>query len=406
MNWMKDILGLKPSRDEFVEIAKKAIRRNEPNAELMYDKDTFSIKIVESQAASPKQFFLENAYAEYCLAPANRRSDVLNGYFFPAVEVPGNFQEALPNILPRVQSRSFYEEMILMTKTGEMPMTDLGEAQLPHRIIAEHFAVGLVYDSPQSVIQLNANKLSDWDVELEEVMVTALKNLDALTPEPFKEITPGVFLSTYEDTHDASRLMLLERVRQCKVQGRHVAMVPSRNTLVITGESDQQGQTIMLNIAEKVLQLPRPLLGLPLVLSADTWHPWQPNPDHPRAQGFHELRAIAISDIYNRQKDLLDRLHDKEGTDVFVATYMAMKDQSGNVFGSATWTEGTVTLLPSVDRISFVRTSIEQPKVVCTAPWAVVREVAGELMRPTGSYPERYLVDSFPSEDQISRMNK
>jgi hypothetical protein len=33
-----------------------------------------------------------------------------------------------------------------------------------------------------------------------------------------------------------------------------------------------------------------------------------------------------------------------------------------------------------------------------------VREIAGDLMKPVGIYPERYLVDDFPSETQLAAL--
>src|SRR5262249_34088950 len=160
-------------------------------------------------------------------------------------------------------------------------------------------------------------------------------------------LAPGVYVSQYGDTHDASRMLLLDRIRECKVMGRPVVMIPNRNTMLITGESDADGVCTMLNHAEEVLKHPRPMACIPLVLSEKTWYEWQVRADHPEQKRFQRLRAIAMNDIYNSHKELLDALHAEEEKDIFVASYMAMENKdTGEIMSCATWSDGVHTLLP------------------------------------------------------------
>src|SRR5436853_346163 len=48
----------------------------------------------------------------------------------------------------------------------------------------------------------------------------------------------GVYISATGDNYDASRLMMLDLVRKMPVRGDYIAMVPNRDTLVITGSDD------------------------------------------------------------------------------------------------------------------------------------------------------------------------
>jgi hypothetical protein len=45
-------------------------------------------------------------------------------------------------------------------------------------------------------------------------------------------------------------------------------------------------------------------------------------------------------------------------------------------------------------------------EVVATAPWERVAAVVGGLLRPAGLYPERHLVEGFPSGEQLAALGR
>jgi len=45
---------------------------------------------------------------------------------------------------------------------------------------------------------------------------------------------------------------------------------------------------------------------------------------------------------------------------------------------------------------------VQGGKPIGTAPWDRVRQVAGELMESLDMYPKRFMVERFPSPDQLA----
>jgi len=86
------------------------------------------------------------------------------------------------------------------------------------------------------------------------------------------------YVSATNDAYDASRLLLPEFVRSLEVKGRPVALVPNRDTALVTGDDDLEGLKIITRIADEALDGPRPLSGLPLVFENDEWADWEPTP--------------------------------------------------------------------------------------------------------------------------------
>jgi hypothetical protein len=64
--------------------------------------------------------------------------------------------------------------------------------------------------------------------------------------------------------------------------------------------------------------------------------------------------------------------------------------------------------LPATDDVILLRPNASQGKaeVVAAGCFERVRQAVGDLMRPQGMYPERYLVQEFPSEQQLASIGK
>jgi len=411
LNWIKKIIGVKPSRDEFADIAKMALQKYSNAEDIIYDQENYSLSARVAEDLVNPVYFLGNAFEEYCLAPRAAKESVLQTFFgsHMLVKIPSLQNEALPNLLPRVQPRSYFEESALQAKAGDFKLSADKTWDLPFAIFAEHFGETLIFDTPTAVLQVDKDKLAEWNVQLESTLHQAMQNLNKITPEPFQEVAPGLYVSQYQDSHDASRLLLLERIKECKVQGRPVAMIPNRNILIVTGESDHANHSLMLNIVEEAQKQPRPMPAFPVVLSERTWHLWQPGQNHSEKQRFDYFSALSMLDIYNTQKSLLDKIHEKEKIDLFTANYIVyQKKETGDICSATAWTEGVHAFLPVVDKVSFVRVEEEEDDsgVLATAPWDAVQKILGSSMRPLGTYPERYEVESFPNELQLAELKK
>lgn len=410
MNWIKKLLGIKPNQDEFADIAKKALQKYSGIKQIDYDKKNFSLNAQFGTDDSENMvYFLANAFEEYCIASRDQREIVLQAYYGPTPhEIPNSLDEALPNLLPRVHTRAFFEGNALQYRTGEINQTTNKNMDCPYITVAEHFGKTVVFDTPTTLLHMYRDNLSQWNAQLEDVLKMAMQNLSDLTPEPFEEIAPGLFMSQYQDSHDATRILLLDRIKECKIQGRPLVMVPNRNTMILTGESDHTNHSLMLNVVEEALKQLRPMLAFPIVLSDQTWHLWHPVAHHEEIERFKYLSAIGMDYIYDTQKTLLDKIHEKEGTDIFVANFLAFKKKdTGEIRSMTVWTEGVHAYLPKVDCVSFVRVEEKESNgVLATVAWEAAQQIVGSLMKPMGIYPERYEVVSFPDEKQMAELVK
>jgi hypothetical protein len=85
------------------------------------------------------------------------------------------------------------------------------------------------------------------------------------------EIRPGLFASPYADVYDSSRLLLTDAIRQLPVFGDPLAVVPTRNCLLITGTEDDDATAEMMSIAERAQAEDHPVSLRPLRLSPEGW---------------------------------------------------------------------------------------------------------------------------------------
>ena len=209
-------------------------------------------------------------------------------------------------------------------------------------------------------------------------------------PRPTRRIPP-----------DAYRLLLLDSIRQMPVKGDHVAMVPNRDTLIVTGAEDEEGLKGMIALAKDALQQPRMISGLAFCLVGDEWLPWLPDASHPTYGELRTLQVQSHGQDYSEQKSLLDRLHEKTKQDIFVASFSAMEHKDTKELTTyCVWSRGVLALLPRTDLIAFV----QEGKDPLMAKWDRVAEVVGHLMEPLDIYPQRFQVSDFPTDEQLAAM--
>ena len=180
-------------------------------------------------------------------------------------------------------------------------------------MLADHLAIGLVYDLPDSMRTIVQQDLENWGVTFYEALEAACANLRQKEDPVFISPHDGVYISATGDNYDASRLILTDMVHQFDVQGELIAMVPNRDTLIITGSDDLSGLTIMAARAKQALQEPRPISMFAFRLVDDDWTEWRPAADHPLHQQFALLRLQSLGQQYAEQKELLERTINRRG---------------------------------------------------------------------------------------------
>ena len=351
--------------------------------------------------------YLGNVYAEYCAAPWRGRRQALDGFVRSFMEVgedlPSSFDDARPDLLPKVRERFFHEALRLRGRlqTQEFP-------EVPYRILAEHLAVDVVYDTPNSVRTVPPEDMDRWGIGFEEAMAVARDNLWRISNQPFGVLAPGAYVSTWQDTHDATRMFLHDLVWQLDVKGSHVAMVPDRNVLLVTGSDDAEGLRRIAAEAKHILEhSPRPMSGFAFILDGDTWQPFMPPADCPAYGELAVLAVQSMASMYGEQQGLMDAIHERGGTSVYVATYDAVQEEdTGRVRSRCTWTRGVDSLLPETDMVALVDTDLaEGDQMLGFAEWGQLASVVGAMLKTCPDvYPVRYRATEFPSQEQLARI--
>jgi len=391
------LLG-KPERDDFARIAIRTLQQLGEHKPISYDPADFKLIIGEGPGL---QFFLDNVYKDYLDAPRRRRREVIGNYarcFAPgSAEPPASLEDALPDILPAVRSRAYFELSDLrFTLAGGERLT------LPYQQIGSDLAVGLCYDQPDALSYLNRSSLENWHISFAELLTKAMDNLWQKTTNRFETPFPGVFVLCHHDTFDASRVLFWEIIVQADVKGTPVVAVPDRDTLIITGSEDQDGLGYMASVCEGALKNSRLVSTQPLILENKTWTGLKLAENHPSYSKFRmcEVRERIID--YTEQKRLLEELYQKMGEDVYVASYVASENtETGKIRSHCVWGKGIVSDLPRTDRIFFME---NEKMILGWCPWAEAVAAFGELMAKRVDFPERFRVVSFPSPEQLARV--
>lgn len=388
----------KPSPAKFARTAARGLKRRGCSESLTYDKEDFALR------SSGPTYFLGNAYAEYCSAPFLRKrvalASFLDSFMEMADELPSSLDEARSHLLPKIRDRFSFESLRL--RSG---LRDQSFPEIQHRALAEHLALDVVYDAPKSVRTISPEELALWGIEFDEALAIARDNLWRISNEPFAKLGPRTYVSTWHDTHDATRLFLHDLVWQLEVKGSHVAMVPDRNVLLVTGSEDDEGLERITAEARHILgSSPRAMSGLAFVLVGSSWEPFVPAGKASACAGLRLLAIEHMGGLYGEQKELLDALNERSGTDLFVATYGAMrKNQTEEAYSWCTWTRGADSLLPKTDWIALADTSLPEGKeLLGFVEWEKLAPVVGTMLDPVPAmYPARYRAREFPSEEQL-----
>jgi uncharacterized protein YtpQ (UPF0354 family) len=404
MKWWERLLE-QPKRDRFAQRVIEAMRAAGETGTLCYDPDKFQVVLnPEGQSYEQVQMNLSNVYAEYRGASRSGRRAVIERYVRAArqMEIPRGLAQVREHLVPRVRTRCYYSMLDARFQLQDAPLRPM-----VYRPLGEHLAVGLAVDQKDGIMEVFGDMLEEWGLDVEGAFALARDNLRRMSMGGLQSLAPGLFFSPWCDNHDASRLVLDDLVRDCEVKGDYVAVVPNRDTLLVTGSEDAAGLQAMLHVTEGILRdKPRPMSGIPVRLRRGVWEPYAPDEFHPELGQYRFLRLQSQAQDYAEQKELLDQLHAKTEKDVFVASYSVVQNkETGALCSYCVWTDGVDALLPRADRIFFMRVKEEGKGAIAgNAHWDHVGEVIGDRMKPTEDYPPRFLVESFPTADELQRI--
>ena len=317
-------------------------------------------------------------------------------------------EQVLKGVLPRVRDRAWFSAV---RRQAELELgadeSAIDEVTLPFAPINAELAAHLAYELPSSVTEIGPDRLKAWGLTFEELFERAKENLRAASKTPWEEATPGVFVSPFHDSLDATRVVLPELFMAMKLKGKPVFIAPTHDIVFVTGDEDPEGLQQLAVWTEEALLEPRAHTAITFRLVDNVWEKWLPPRGHP---AFPKLRLLALqttASAYSRQKEVLEALLESNGHEILVATLRAFRAPSGDVFTACAWQDGLEALLPQTDRIDFVRpgpgNTATSAKVWSTT-FEIARKTLGDLMQPIGDLPERWRVKGFPTDAQLEAM--
>lgn len=390
-----------PRPDKFAQMVMDGLRQAGDVRQAEYDAAEFRLTFTEDGKHAGLTN-LHNLYEEFCKVPRSARQQqlrhVVRSLLAWKKETPTEFEDARHDLLPILRTRSYFEFVRLETQLkGE------GQFDVPSQDLSEHLEISLVYDLPEAMKSISQEDLDNWGVTFYEALEAARENLEEREFQ-FAKIGDGLYASATADNYDAARLLMSNLIESLEVKGEKIALIPNRDTLLITGTEDDEGLEIMVKIAEEALEDPRRMNAIPIRLASDGWVSWRPAANHPLHEQFRLLEVKSLYPDYQQQKELLDALHEKDGIDIFVASYTASQNEDGRVMNYAVWSDGVDTLLPKAHTVIFFR---EGDEVVASADWDKVQQIVGHLMTPEADlYPARFHVTEFPTAEQLAAIGK
>jgi hypothetical protein len=378
---------------------------------------------VFADGAREMRFQLDNIFATWLKHDRNGRAEVISR-FVRAVDEPNNTSaispERLPDELtPGVRSRVQISNTLIQSWIDGAPIDDsAGTAWLP---FVGDLAACVMRNKRHTMSQMTRANLAFANLPIDRAIRQAVTNFRTSLPSPiFEPIDQGVFGCRNLEDHQ-SALLLLEPgadYRLPPIEGAPVALVPSRNLLLLTGSEDVRGLARLLEIAQGAHQMSNFCSATMLHWTGHRWSEFHFRPGSAGARREREISLVQSASDYGLQKQLLDQFHQKHGRDIFVANLMFYRgnDVEAPVFSVTALASGTTgTLLPRADRLSFVRqivdpdTGLAQKDAsdIANVAWSDAMDIAGDLFEPVPFlYPPRLRALSFPDAHVWARLKR
>ena len=393
-----DFFKSTPSRERFTDIAADGLRAEGYSAPIQIDQPGFRLLL----GSDGSQIFnLDNFYRDYCRVSKAERKSVIQRYSKGMIgnDLPSTFVDAKPNLLPILRSRSLIE-YVALSGDGDGDVTnDNLPASQP---FSADSVIMLAYDTEHAMVTISGSTLADWEVSFSTALAAATDNLRDATVASFEQVLPGLFVGTWDDAYDTSRLLFPDVVYQLGVGGEPLLMIPTRNRFMVVSANDRAAQLSMIGLARQfVSEEGRQISALMYKYEQGRAVKYTPS-DSEVARHLAEFRRSMLADDYAGQKEMMEKSHEISGADVFVASYQVLSSKkTGREASFTVWTEDVDSLLPETDLVALVSTAeLEDgnsapPKLIA---WRDLQAATGAFERVPDRYPARYKPVNFPNQ--------
>jgi hypothetical protein len=354
----------------------------------------------------PHRVYLANTWHEMRQATAAERAAHMERFlldlFASRTLVPSTWENVRRRLIPVVRSGSTF-----LVADQRLPV--LKRPFLPYLFEA----VAIDWDA--SMQYVTDGDLETWGKTASEVFDAARRNLAAVDDDvsAAADVGPGTaFRVATNDAYESSRLLLpgwLASFRG-RVSGAPIAVVPDRATVIVGGADDPALVRRMLVRAEEITdESPRYLTSAPYTVDAeDRVVPWAPPEGHACAAVVRHAQIVLAGTEYKAQKAYLDAVHERDGIDLYVASFGALTGKDGVEHSFASWGEGIDTLLPEAELLAMgAMQGSKAEQWMALVPWTLVQRLAGECFElDPNCDPVRYRVRTWPRPAAIAEIRR
>lgn len=393
-----DFFRRTPARDAFADSLLQQIRQRKLAADCHYDSTKFRIV---SGSDGDHVFSLENVYRDYCAASHTLREQIvqncLAAYSQPGM--PPVFADVQASLMPLIRSRrlSDHQRLLGLYEPERAPLVDVWQA------LGDDAIILLAYDTESSIRTVTQAMLAQWGVTFEVALEFAMGNLRDRTPQQLLAVGDGVLMGEWQDSYDSSRLLLPDFLYRACQGGEPLVMIPTRGRFLLTSSNNVAGQLKMIALADKLLQDEgRYVSSVMYGVQDGKITTCQPS-DAAVLAALRRFQTTIRAHHYKEQKEEWDRLHDRTGEDIFVASYLLLQNQeNGPVTPVTTWAYRVDSLLPRTDVVVMqVPDAAGGKSTTKMLAWNDVLAIAGHLMEEVDCYPVRYRVREFPELQRL-----
>jgi hypothetical protein len=341
-------------------------------------------------------------YEEYRRAPIGERKAILER-FIAAVgaakdPLPASWASAKERVLPVLRARWTYEYLRLTRASVKLTAA---------RLVTDLLMADIAFDSDNAISTVTSEQLAVWGVDAAQAHQQAEDNLRLRSTAGLRRLLPGLYSSGWGDSYGAARMLLPELFYRVEIRGSPVVMVPNRDLLLVAGHEDPEALKAMADAAKKAHDEPRPLCFAAWLRTDDGWEPYAVEESFPDLQAFRELRLTEMAQYYAEQKREIDRRHERERTDIFVAEASLATEKHGKrLFSYAVWSQGVDTLLPEAEFVIFYGEMNGKSRTLLPVPWPVATERCVSLLEPTDDWPPRWRARRFPDPTLLAELEK
>jgi uncharacterized protein YtpQ (UPF0354 family) len=389
---MLELLGFgKPSREQFARALMRHAAAHGFDEPMHFDAAGFRII---AGAEGNTVVNLVNLYPAYRDAGRSERSAWLAKCLamFHSEELPTGFEAMRAHLLPVVRARSYVESFRQGAGADTIAVSERAFA-----VLGTDSVILLAYDRDDSMNILFDKQVEALGVPFATALDAALANLRDRSVEAFVRGPSGVAAAVWNDAYDSSRILLPDVIHRAGIADP-VAMLPTRDQLLVASASNREALLAMLEMAQAShAQEGRTVSAAMFAFQGGSAQEYVPA-DAEVALQLANLKLHYLADDYASQKQLLDEANEKQGIDVFVASFLLMQRGDDDLFSLCTWSQDVDALLPRTDLVALTTfDEAGEAQLAGRVDWEQLVRVAGHLMQlQPDAYPERYRVTGFP----------